>query len=80
MATATRAGRNDTCPCGSGKKFKKCCERKVAATSRGGRLWMGIVAVLLLGGIGAAVASFNGDGSRPQVPGQVWSPEHGHFH
>jgi uncharacterized protein len=20
-----RAGRNDTCPCGSGKKFKKCC-------------------------------------------------------
>jgi SEC-C motif-containing protein len=20
-----RAGRNDPCPCGSGKKFKKCC-------------------------------------------------------
>ncbi|MGE4159717.1 MAG: SEC-C metal-binding domain-containing protein [Planctomycetota bacterium] len=19
-------GRNDPCPCGSGKKFKKCCE------------------------------------------------------
>jgi uncharacterized protein len=22
---ATRTGRNDPCPCGSGKKFKKCC-------------------------------------------------------
>ena len=21
-------GRNDPCPCGSGKKFKKCCMRK----------------------------------------------------
>jgi hypothetical protein len=24
----TRIGRNDPCPCGSGKKFKKCCLRK----------------------------------------------------
>jgi len=23
--TALKAGRNDPCPCGSGKKFKKCC-------------------------------------------------------
>ncbi|MGE0081432.1 MAG: YchJ family protein [Thiohalomonadaceae bacterium] len=23
--TATRAGRNDPCPCGSGRKFKRCC-------------------------------------------------------
>ena len=23
-----KAGRNDPCPCGSGKKFKKCCENK----------------------------------------------------
>jgi hypothetical protein len=23
----TRVGRNDPCPCGSGKKFKKCCGR-----------------------------------------------------
>src|SRR3990167_7640810 len=22
-----RTGRNEDCPCGSGKKFKKCCER-----------------------------------------------------
>lgn len=24
-ASANRVGRNDPCPCGSGKKFKKCC-------------------------------------------------------
>lgn len=25
--TEPRVGRNDPCPCGSGKKFKKCCSR-----------------------------------------------------
>jgi hypothetical protein len=28
-----KTGRNDPCPCGSGKKFKKCCE----STMIGGR-------------------------------------------
>ena len=23
-----KVGRNDSCPCGSGKKFKKCCSDK----------------------------------------------------
>jgi uncharacterized protein len=23
--TASKVGRNDLCPCGSGKKYKKCC-------------------------------------------------------
>ena len=27
-SVAPRVGRNDPCPCGSGKKFKKCCMRK----------------------------------------------------
>ncbi|MDR2849398.1 MAG: YchJ family protein [Verrucomicrobiota bacterium] len=26
-----KVGRNDPCPCGSGKKFKKCCAQAVAA-------------------------------------------------
>jgi SWIM/SEC-C metal-binding protein len=26
VVAATKVGRNDPCPCGSGKKFKKCCE------------------------------------------------------
>ncbi len=27
-ATSKKIGRNDPCPCGSGKKFKKCCIKK----------------------------------------------------
>ena len=26
--TMTKIGRNDPCPCGSGKKYKKCCATK----------------------------------------------------
>jgi len=25
VRTTVRVGRNDMCPCGSGKKYKKCC-------------------------------------------------------
>ncbi|MBK9608809.1 MAG: UPF0149 family protein [Betaproteobacteria bacterium] len=28
MRTAPKVGRNDPCPCGSGKKYKKCCMAK----------------------------------------------------
>src|SRR6185503_3458786 len=28
MNMTTSVGRNDPCPCGSGKKYKKCCETK----------------------------------------------------
>jgi hypothetical protein len=28
-----KIGRNDSCPCGSGKKFKKCCLVKPSVTS-----------------------------------------------
>src|SRR5499427_1427163 len=30
VATGTKVGRNDPCPCGSGKKYKKCCLLKGA--------------------------------------------------
>jgi len=30
----TKVGRNDPCPCGSGRKFKKCCLAKVEASAR----------------------------------------------
>jgi tetratricopeptide (TPR) repeat protein len=29
-----KAGRNDPCPCGSGKKYKKCCQPKHEAEER----------------------------------------------
>jgi uncharacterized protein YchJ len=28
MAVSTKVGRNDKCPCGSGKKYKKCCGKE----------------------------------------------------
>ena len=34
-----KVGRNDPCPCGSGKKFKKCCE----ASMLGGRFKASLV-------------------------------------
>ena len=30
VSDADRVGRNDPCPCGSGKKFKHCCMNKIA--------------------------------------------------
>ncbi len=32
---APQAGRNDPCPCGSGKKYKKCCWRKTPVLTSG---------------------------------------------
>ena len=33
VRTGPRPGRNDPCPCGSGKKYKKCCQDKDAAAT-----------------------------------------------
>ena len=33
-----KIGRNDVCPCGSGRKFKKCCIGKVGAGPMPARL------------------------------------------
>lgn len=45
-----RVGRNEKCPCGSGRKYKACCAEKHArATSRG--------LILLLAAIGAIAAA-----------------------
>ena len=35
-----KAGRNDPCPCGSGKKYKKCCIEKFNNAYRVIRWWM----------------------------------------
>lgn len=31
VVLGSKAGRNDPCPCGSGKKYKKCCALKGAS-------------------------------------------------
>ena len=35
MAKKEMPGRNEPCPCGSGKKFKKCCIEKFMKKQRG---------------------------------------------
>jgi hypothetical protein len=52
----TRPGRNDPCPCGSGKKYKHCCALKEARgrLSLMTRLWYALIGLTLL--IGAWLA------------------------
>jgi hypothetical protein len=57
-----RVGRNDKCPCGSGKKHKHCCGTETPGNSLASRVMMGVVVVMLLG---AAYAGFNALTSDP---------------
>lgn len=75
-----RVGRNDKCPCGSGKKHKNCCGAR-SGHSMASRIMMGVVAVMLLGAVYAGITALTSDaGSAGPGPGKVWSPEHGHYH
>jgi hypothetical protein len=78
-ATNTKIGRNDLCACGSGKKFKNCCEGKSSAR-RTSNVLLVVVAAAVIGGIAAGVLSFREAASAGPAPGKVWSPEHGHYH
>ena len=73
-----RTGRNDPCPCGSGRKFKKCCESKTPS-ARQSRVLMIVVGVFVVGAIAAGVASFRSGGSGGGST-RVWDPAHGHYH
>jgi hypothetical protein len=73
-------GRNDTCPCGSGKKFKKCCEAK-QQNSRSNNVMLIVVGLLMAAGLVAGITAFTTDrGTTQPAAGKVWSPEHGHYH
>ena len=78
MTHAHKAGRNDTCPCGSGKKYKKCCELKLQK-SRGNTLLLVIVGLLMAAGVATGISSLMSEKDVAR-PGGVWSAEHGHYH
>lgn len=81
MARHIKAGRNDLCPCGSGKKSKRCCQTTTAASSGwSSKVMIGLVLAVIVGAVVAGVMSFNEAPSVGPKPGQVWSPEHGHYH
>jgi len=69
-----KVGRNETCPCGSGKKYKHCCESKVGGSVVQSRVIMLLIAAAI---VAAILAGFSNRGSRT---GGVWSAEHGHYH
>lgn len=80
--SAGKAGRNDLCPCGSGKKFKRCCGAVAVEAEDGMSRFFGVAAMLagaaLLAGVVMIVVRLaSGSG---QAGEKVWSAEHGHYH
>jgi hypothetical protein len=80
MAKTLTPGRNESCPCGSGKKFKKCCGLRGARRSP-----MATAVAVLIGGVVLAAvvfgfSTYGREGSTTPAPGRTWSPEHGHWH
>lgn len=69
-----KVGRNDACPCGSGKKFKQCCESKASGTTQS-RIIMLLIAAAI---VAAILAGLSNQGSTGGA--RVWSAEHGHYH
>ena len=72
-----KPGRNDRCPCGSGRKYKKCCEAKTPG-ARSSRLLMIIVGASVIAAIVIAMTSFTGTTTSSSV--RIWSEAHGHYH
>jgi len=73
-------GRNEPCPCGSGKKYKRCCALKSTKTSLPLRIVITLVAVCLLGGLIIILTSVDDIDTTAAAGARVWSEEHGHWH
>ncbi len=81
MAKVVKAGRNDLCPCGSRKKFKKCCGRQQHHRTPLNTLLIVLAGCAILGAIVVGLTSIGrDDGTMTPAAGRVWSPEHGHWH
>jgi hypothetical protein len=77
----SKVGRNDACPCGSGKKSKRCCEANTGNVTGSTRLIVLVAAGALVAAIVAGIMSSRNDaGTAGPAAGKVWSPEHGHYH
>lgn len=68
QADSPNAGRNDPCPCGSGKKFKRCCEGRTWTHNQSGErkrfinpftvmLLIVVVGAVAIGGIAQLASS-----------------------
>jgi hypothetical protein len=70
-------GRNEACPCGSGRKYKKCCARVERSVLSPAVLVLGLL--ILIGVSVTILATLNDPVEQPSA-GRVWSAEHGHWH
>ena len=70
-----KVSRNDSCPCGSGRKYKQCCARKQQQMSRVSQIAVIGVIVAIIAVVAYAFTADRGSGSR-----QVWDPAHEHYH
>lgn len=75
-----KIGRNDPCLCGSGKKYKQCCEGKATEKSNVFTKWTAVIfgSLLLIGTLAMMLSIARND--EPVTPGRVWSSEHQHWH
>jgi len=75
-----KPGRNELCSCGSGRKFKRCCDAVDVASEDAASRFFGVAVVLaalmLVGGLAVFAKAFFFD----EAGKRVWSPEHGHYH
>ena len=75
-------GRNQICPCGSNKKYKKCCALRKTQMSLSMKLSVIAISIVLLGGLVIFLSSLDDieTSFESAAPGRVWSEEHGHWH
>ncbi len=73
-----KTGRNDLCPCGSGKKYKKCHEAGERGGASRNRALLIVVGGAVLAAIAIGIVSFTNDSPANSV--RIWDPVHGHYH
>ncbi len=73
-----KTGRNDQCHCGSGRKYKKCCETKERTGAVHNRFLLVAVGGVVLAAIVIGIASFTSKPSGNNV--RIWDSVHGHYH
>ena len=76
-AKVAAVGRNDRCPCGSGKKYKQCHGSNAGALTNRQRWLYAMIAIAIVGGLMLAITSRS---DETGLTTGVWSAEHGHYH
>jgi hypothetical protein len=77
---AGKPERNDPCHCGSGKKYKHCCQDKDKSQFSSKLGMAGLLVAIVLGLIFVGFALSGGEGPNNCPPGTVWSDAHQHCH